>query len=239
VSGTPDGDGPVPAAHPPTWSEGGPNLGQRVLYAVVRSAIVGFCRVFWRLELTGRDHVPRTGPFILAPVHRSNIDTPAVAAVTRRRLRYMGKDSLWKFRWSAWFFRNMGGFPVHRGTPDREALRWASSVVEAGEPVVMFPEGTRQDGPLVEHVLDGVAFVALREGVPILPVGIGGSDRAMPKGSRGLRPVKVTMVIGAPIAVAAPAPGERVPRRAVRELSERLQAELQLLYDEAQARAGR
>jgi 1-acyl-sn-glycerol-3-phosphate acyltransferase len=183
--------------------------------------------------------VPRTGPFILAPVHRSNIDTPAVAAVTRRRLRYMGKDSLWKFRWSAWFFRNMGGFPVHRGTPDREALRWASSVVEAGEPVVMFPEGTRQEGPLVEHVLDAVAFVALREGVPILPVGIGGSDRAMPKGSRGLRPVKVTMVIGAPIAVAAPAPGERVPRRAVRELSERLQAELQLLYDEAQARAGR
>jgi 1-acyl-sn-glycerol-3-phosphate acyltransferase len=214
-----------------------PTPGQRLLYGVVRTVIVGFCRAFWRMEVIGREHVPRDGSFILAPVHRSNIDTPAVAAVTRRRLRYMGKDSLWKYRWSAWFFRNMGGFPVHRGTPDREALRWASSVARAGEPVVMFPEGTRQEGPIVEHVLDGVAFVALREGVPILPVGIGGSDRAMPKGARSLRPVKITLVIGEPIRVDPPGPGERVPRRAVRELTERLRDDLQLLYDEAQARA--
>jgi 1-acyl-sn-glycerol-3-phosphate acyltransferase len=205
----------------------------------VRGIVVGFCRAFWRLQVTGRENVPADGPFILAPVHRSNIDTPAVAAVTRRRLRYMGKDSLWRYRWSAWFFRNMGGFPVHRGTPDREALRWASSVARAGEPVVMFPEGTRQEGPVVDHVLDGVAFVALREGVPIVPVGIGGSDLAMPRGGRWLRPVKVTMVVGEPLAVDRPAPGERVPRRAVRELTERLRVELQLLYDEAQARAGR
>jgi 1-acyl-sn-glycerol-3-phosphate acyltransferase len=103
----------------------------------------------------------------------------------------------------------------------------------------MFPEGTRQEGAIVENVLDGVAYVALHEGVPILPVGIGGSDRAMPKGARFLHPVKVTMVIGRPIEVTAPAPGERVTRRAVRELTERLRDELQLLYDEAQARAGR
>ncbi|MGE3835777.1 MAG: lysophospholipid acyltransferase family protein [Acidimicrobiia bacterium] len=219
-------------------ADGRPTVGQRLLYRLVRGAVVCFCRAFWRLSVTGREHVP-DGPFILAPVHRSNIDTPVVAAVTRRRLRYMGKDSLWKFRWSAWFFRNMGGFPVHRGTPDREALRWASSVVAGGEPVVMFPEGTRQEGPIVEHVLDGVAFVALREGVPILPVGIGGSDRAMARGARLPRPVRVTMVIGPPIPATAPGAGERVPRRAVRELTVRLRDELQLLYDEAQARAGR
>lgn len=217
----------------------GPTFGQRVLYAVVRGLVVGFCRTFFRLQVTGREHVPANGPFILAPVHRSNVDTPIVAAVTRRRLRYMGKDGLWGYRWSAWFFRNMGGYPVHRGTPDREALRWVASVVRAGEPVVMFPEGTRQDGPLVVHVLDGVAFVSLREGVPILPVGIGGSDRAMAKGARLPRPVRVTMVIGPPIEAETPAPGHRVPRRAVRELTERLTGELQLLYDEAQARAGR
>jgi 1-acyl-sn-glycerol-3-phosphate acyltransferase len=216
-----------------------PTPGQRLLYRVVRGVVVGFCRAFWRMQVIGRENVPDEGSFILAPVHRSNIDTPAVAAVTTRRLRYMGKDSLWKYRWSAWFFRNMGGFPVHRGTPDRDALRWASSVVQAGEPVVMFPEGTRQEGPIVENVLDGVAFVALREGVPIVPVGIGGSDRAMPKGARSLRPVKITLVIGAPITVEPRGPGERVPRRAVRELTDRLRDELQLLYDEAQARAVR
>lgn len=207
-------------------------------YAVVRNLIYLFCRSFWRLQIVGREHVPVTGPFILAPVHRSNVDTPLVSAVTGRCLRYMGKDAMWKYRWSAWFFTSLGGFPVHRGTADREAMRRCEEVLAGGEPLVMFPEGTRQSGPVIENMFDGVAYVALRAGVPIVPVGIGGSERAMPKGGRMIRPVKLTMVIGPPIAVTAPAAGERVPRRAVRELTEQLRHQLQLLFDEAQARAG-
>jgi 1-acyl-sn-glycerol-3-phosphate acyltransferase len=207
-------------------------------YAFVRNAIYLFAKSFWRLDITGREHVPASGPFILAPVHRSNIDTPLVSGVTGRRLRYMGKDAMWKYRWSAWFFTSLGGFPVHRGTPDREAMRRCEEVLESGEPLVMFPEGTRQSGPIIEEMFDGVAYVALRQGVPIVPVGIGGSERAMPKSARMIRPVKLTMVIGPPIPVEAPGPGERVPRRAVRELTDKLRAELQLLFDEAQARAG-
>jgi 1-acyl-sn-glycerol-3-phosphate acyltransferase len=172
-------------------------------------------------------------------VHRGNVDTPLVAVLTRRRLRYLGKDGLWQFRWSAWFFDNMGGFPVRRGTPDREAMRWAEDCLDAGEPVVMFPEGTRRRGPIVrrEELLEGVAFVALRKGVPIVPVGIGGSGRAIEKGSKILWPGRLTLVVGPPISVDPPEPGARVPRRAVRELTDRLRDELQLLYDEAQARA--
>lgn len=214
---------------------------QLLLYRVVRALIVGFCRVFWQVRVTGREHVPSDRAFILAPVHRGNVDTPLVAAVTSRRLRYLGKDGLWRFGWSAWFFDNMGGFPVRRGSPDREAMRWAERVLDAGEPVVMFPEGTRHRGPIVErdNLLDGVAFVALRKGVPIVPVGIGGSGRAMEKGSKILWPGRLTLVIGPPIEVVPPVPGERVPRRAVRELTDQLGDELQLLFDEAQARAGR
>lgn len=211
---------------------------KRLWYDFVRGLIVWFSRTFWRLRVSGTERVPATGPFILAPVHRSNVDTPLVAATTTRRLRYMGKDAMWKYRWSAWFFDSLGGFPVHRGQPDREALRKCEQVVAGGEPLVMFPEGTRQTGPLVEHVFDGVAYVALRTGTPIVPVGIGGSERAMPKSARFIRPVKLTLVVGEPLQVAAPAPGERVPRRAVRELTERLTAELQVLYDEAQAQVG-
>ena len=215
-----------------------PSRAQLAWYAFVRNAIYLFSRAFWRLEIAGRDHVPTSGPFILAPVHRSNVDTPLVSGVTGRRLRYMGKDAMWKYRWSAWFFTSLGGFPVHRGTADREAMRRCEEVLAGGEPLVMFPEGTRQAGPAIEEMFDGVAYVALRQGVPIVPVGIGGSERAMPKGARMIRPVKLTMVIGAPIPVTAPAPGERVPRRAVRELTERLRHDLQLLFDEAQVRAG-
>jgi 1-acyl-sn-glycerol-3-phosphate acyltransferase len=211
---------------------------QRVWYAFVRALIVGFSKAFWRLRVEGAEHIPTTGPFILSPVHRSNIDTPLVSAVTRRELRYMGKDAMWKYGWSAWFFTSLGGFPVHRGTADREALKKCVAVLEGGEPLVLFPEGTRRSGPVVDEVFDGAAYVALRTGAPIVPVGIGGSERAMPKGARVLRPVKLRLVIGEPLHPPVTVGGARTPRRAVRELTAELRKRLQDLFDEAQAKAG-
>jgi 1-acyl-sn-glycerol-3-phosphate acyltransferase len=212
---------------------------QRAFYAVCRTAVELFCRAFWRVTVVGKEHVPAMGPFILSPVHRSNVDTPLAAVVTHRRLRYMGKDAMWKYKWSAWFFTSAGGFPVRRGTADREALRTCMEVIAGGEPLVMFPEGTRQSGPDIEELFDGPAYVACRTGAPIVPVGIGGSEAAMPRGKRFLRPVKVVLVVGEPIHPPAPSEGGRVSRRAVRELSDQLKVELQKLFDDAQARAGR
>src|SRR5437762_14078690 len=120
---------------------------KRVWYDFVRGTLVWFSRIYWRLQVDHTELVPAQGAFILAPVHRSNIDTPLVCGVSGRRLRYMGKHSMWKYRWSAWFFDSLGGFPVHRGEPDRPAMRWCEEVLAGGEPLVMFPEGTRQSGP--------------------------------------------------------------------------------------------
>jgi 1-acyl-sn-glycerol-3-phosphate acyltransferase len=200
--------------------------------------VAGFCYLFWRARVSGRENVPSDGPFVLSPVHRSNIDTPLMGCVTRRRMRFMGKDSLWKYRWSGWLFSSLGGFPVRRGAADREALRICEATLRAGEPVVIFPEGTRQSGPVIEDVFEGAAFVATRAGVPIVPVGIGGSQRAMPKGSRFIRPVKVRIVIGNPIQPPPREPGARGSRRQVHVLSAQLRDELQKLFDTAQVAAG-
>ena len=208
---------------------------QLLFYRVVRNMLVAFDRVYWRLTTEGLDRVP-DGPFVLAPVHRSNIDTPLVAAVTRRRLRYMGKDTVWKYRLPGWVLTALGGFPVRRGVADREALRRCVEVLEGGEPLVVFPEGTRQSGPLVQPLFEGAAYLACRTGVPIVPVGIGGSERAMPKGAKVLRPVKVHLVVGEPLV--PPGPPGRVSRRVVRELTEELRGVLQELFDHARARAG-
>ena len=102
----------------------------------------------------------------------------------------------------------------------------------------MFPEGTRQSGPVVEELFDGPAYVALHTGVPIVPVGIGGSERAMPKGAKFIRPVRVRLVVGPPIEPPPVPAGGRVSRRAVRELSEQLRKEIQRLFDEAEELAG-
>jgi 1-acyl-sn-glycerol-3-phosphate acyltransferase len=212
---------------------------QLAFYGVARAVFAGWAYTFWRVRVKGREHVPPTGSYILAPVHRSNIDTILMACVSRRRLRYMGKDSLWKKRHWAWVLTALGGFPVHRGTADREALRLGEEAVRSGEALVVFPEGTRRSGTVVEGLFEGAAFMALRAGVPIIPVGIAGSEQAMPKGAKGLRPVKVGMVIGAPIEPPPRPPGGRGSRRQVHELTVRLEAELQAVMDAAAADAYR
>ena len=208
-------------------------------YAFARGLVEVVCRSYWRVQIIDRDKIPARGAYVIAPVHRSNIDTLLAGCLTRRRIRFMGKDSLWKYRWSAALFSSLGGFPVHRGTPDREALRVCEAAVRGGEPVVLFPEGTRQTGPKLHPLFEGAAFVALRAGVPLVPVGIGGSEWAMPKGSRRIRPVKVVMVVGDPILPPARPEGGRLPRRAVAEMTGQLATDLQVLFDRALAAAGR
>jgi 1-acyl-sn-glycerol-3-phosphate acyltransferase len=206
-------------------------------YAVARAVFAGWAYTFWRVRVKGRANIPASGAFVLAPVHRSNIDTILMACVSRRRLRYMAKDSLFKQRPWAWVLTALGGFPVRRGTADREALRLGEDAIRAGEALVVFPEGTRRSGPVVTDLFEGAAFMALRAGVPIIPVGIGNSEQAMPKGAKGLRPVKIGMVIGPPILPPPREPGGRGSRRQVHELTQRLEVELQALMDEAEAQA--
>jgi len=206
-----------------------------VFYRVARFLLVAvLCRLLFRLTVEGQENLPASGAYVVAPVHRSNLDTLYVGGISRRRLRFMGKDSLWKNPVTAFVFSALGGFPVHRGSADREALRRCMEVIQEGEPLVLFPEGTRQSGPVVESLFEGAAYVASRTGVPIVPVGIGGSERAMPKGSKLIYPVKVHLIIGKPI---HPPTGDRVPRRAVHDMTAALHQELQILFEAAESRA--
>ena len=210
-----------------------------IAYGIVRFLIWLVAKILWRISFEGLENVPRTGPFVLAPVHRSFVDFGLVSAVTRRRMGYMGKESLWKSKAFGAFITMLGAYPVNRGAPDREALRRTLAILEKGEPLVLFPEGTRRAGPVIEHLHEGAAFVASRAGVPLVPVGIGGSEQALPKGKRLPRPVKIHVIVGEPILPPPIAEGARHPsRRAVKELTVQLQAALQELFDRAQRKAG-
>src|SRR5690606_17812478 len=152
---------------------------------------------------------------------------------------YMGKDSIWKSKLLGRFVTMLGAFPVHRGTADRDALKACTEIVSGGSPLVMFPEGTRQSGRDVQERFDGTAYVAADAGVPIVPMGIGGSEAMLPKGAKRPRFSKLVLVVGDPIAPPPATASGRMPRSAVGALTEQLHGELQALFDEAQQRAGR
>ncbi len=206
----------------------------RLLYAFFRQLLGTTLRIWTRGTVEGRENLP-AGAFVLAPVHRSYIDTPISTWVQRRRLRYLGKDSMWKYERLGKLFTAMGAIPVTRGSVDREAMKRCITVLQSGQPLVLFPEGERKDGPTVHPLLDGAAFVASKAGVPIVPVAIGGSDRAMPRGAKFVYPHRVHVVIGEPFFVETGETG-RSRREHLNAATARLHDELQRLYDEALAR---
>jgi 1-acyl-sn-glycerol-3-phosphate acyltransferase len=206
-------------------------------YRIARAVVITFCKVWFRVSYEDTHRLPTKGAYVIAPIHRSNLDTFVVGCVTRRRVRFMAKDSLWKVKPLGKFVETVGAFPVHRGSADVDAIKTALAVLADGEPVVLFPEGARQSGPLVQPLFDGAVYVAAKAGVPIVPVGVGGSERCMPKGSKLVYPYKIHVIVGDPIP-APPMNGRRVDRDALAKVTAELKDNLQALFDAAQVAAG-
>lgn len=202
-------------------------------YRLARMFVHGLSRLLWRFRIAGADRLPQTGPYVLAPSHRSNLDAFFAALVTRRRVRFMAKREVWKSKTLGRLAAYFGAFPVDRTGVDRAALRQASACLAAGEPLVVFPEGTRRHGLVVEDLHDGAAYLAARHGVPIVPVGIAGSEEILSKGRKlpRLRPVR--LVVGEPID--PPHRGAAVPRSEVKALTADLRIALQKAFDDARA----
>lgn len=193
-----------------------------LVYRSIRAAVRLLLKLWFRPRLQQDEAIPATGPAVIAPIHRSNLDFAFSMLLTNRKLYFIAKDSLFKGKVISWLFLTMGAFPVHRGSADREALKRCEAVLAAGHLLVLFPEGTRRSGEEVTDLLEGAAFLSLRTDAPVIPVGIGGSEAAMPKGSKAIKRVPVSVVQGLAI-YPPPAPGEgRRPRSAVHELNEQV-----------------
>ncbi|AIE84287.1 lysophospholipid acyltransferase family protein [Fimbriimonas ginsengisoli] len=137
------------------------------------------------LRSVGQENVPLTGPLIVAPNHVSNLDPPAVACGTKRRqLRFMAKEELFK-GFLGKLISSLGAFPVKRGEGDTESIRNAIAILESGEALLIFPEGTRGDGRTMLPVNRGVTMLAKRTNALVLPVGIIGTHIVSPKGAKG------------------------------------------------------
>jgi 1-acyl-sn-glycerol-3-phosphate acyltransferase len=232
-------DTPGPAAAPGRHKPFEINPSYTSLYRVERTIFVTALWTWFRPKVTGREHVPETGPVILAPVHRSFADFGFAAFCTDRKLFFMTKDEMWNNKWLGKLLLSVGAFPVHRESADREALQRAEDVLRKDSPLVLFPEGTRREGPVIKDLMEGAAFLSARTEAPIVPIGIGGSDLAMPKGSAIPKPRTIQVVIGPAIPPPPRTGGGRVSRSSVHAATEALVPKLQKVYDEARARTGR
>jgi len=141
--------------------------------ATGRNAVSLLLRMTYRLRMTGTHHVPTRGGVILAANHLGLLDGPALFAASPRPVHVMSKSELFDGPWAS-AFRAMRQIPIDNESPDRSALLAALSVLSDNEVVGMFPESRRGRGD-VSHMRHGVAYLALRSGVPVVPVAILGT----------------------------------------------------------------
>jgi 1-acyl-sn-glycerol-3-phosphate acyltransferase len=204
-----------------------------LFYRIVRWILTTGSRLLWRVKVIGIEQVPQSGGFVLAPSHRSMMDIPLAAIPTTRRIRYMGKAPLFRIPVLGWLFSTLGGFPVERDGTDRKAVRDSVAMLEAGEVLCVFPEGTRQNGPKIQPLQPGAAYLALRSGAPIVPIAIAGSEEILRDHSTPIPHFgRVVIVVGEPIVPEARTSGV-VARDKVDTLTATLFDTLQRLYDEA------
>jgi 1-acyl-sn-glycerol-3-phosphate acyltransferase len=167
------------------------------VYWPTRVIVQPLLMLLFRLKRIGREHIPATGGAILAPNHRSFLDPWVVGVCLRRPVYFVAKRELFEKRWMGWFLNSLGAFPIRRGESDTDAMETARILVERGEAVLIFPEGTRIRRGSLGDPKRGVGRLALETGAPVVPIAVEGTERAR----RGflIRPCKVSVRCGRPL----------------------------------------
>jgi 1-acyl-sn-glycerol-3-phosphate acyltransferase len=164
-----------------------------VIYEIARWLVILVVAIIIRLSLSGLNNVPGKGPFILTPNHLAWADIPLIALHVHRKVVYMAKEEYFSGK-MAWLIRFFGAFPVKRGEADRQALHAAEEQLKQGNVLGIFPEGTRSRSHTLAKGHAGMAMIALRTGVPVVPVAIWGSEKVL----KEFRP-RVTIRYGEPV----------------------------------------
>ncbi|MCW2772588.1 MAG: phospholipid/glycerol acyltransferase [Nocardioides sp.] len=205
------------------------------MYSVLHAVVPPLAKVVWRPTVTGLQNVPRTGAVILASNHRSFADSLVIPIVAPRKVHFLAKSDYFRggglkgTLQKAWF-EGMGMLPVDRDDSKAAiaSLDTALSVLGRGEAFGIYPEGTRSRDGRLYRGRTGVAHLALTAGVPVVPVGLTGTERLQPVGARFPKVVPVTVTFGTPIQVAGRFEG--VPLgRARRELTDEIMTAIQAI----------
>jgi len=178
-------------------------------------------RCYNRMEVAGQKNLPPHGGVLLIANHTSYVDPPIVGAATPRPVHFMAKAELFFFPLGA-IIRRTHAFPVKRGgAGNREALRTAVRMLKEGKVLLIFPEGTRSPTGALIPLEQGAAFVALSAGTQVVPVGLDGADKILPYHGHFLRPAKLRVRIGPPVAL-DDLRGERLTRDVLQTATDRM-----------------
>ncbi len=155
--------------------------------------------VYFRIKVHGLENIPTSGPIILAANHCSFLDPPLIGLGITRQVTFLAKEELFQVPLLGWWLSWIGSYPVARGKGDARILKTALRLLKEGKTLLIFPEGTRSEDGRVQTLESGLAWLALKSEVPVIPVYSADTYRLMPREARFPRPGRIRFHVGKPI----------------------------------------
>ncbi len=183
-----------------------------MLYRVVSLLALITCKILFGLQARGLENIPRKGGFILASNHVSYLDPIVLGAICPRKLNFMAKQELFCHPLISWFLSQVGAFPVKRDSADLYALKYAIRCLKENKALILFPEGSRRFDSASTEPYAGIGFLTAKSYVPVIPVFIEGTEKALPAGAKFIRPAKISVHFGKQISIERRVPYQDVAK---------------------------
>lgn len=171
----------------------------RVIYGLLWVLFNGVARLLFRFRTEGVHHFPKTGGVIVAANHASYLDIPLLGCAIPRRVFFLGRDNLFPHRFVNWALQRLGWIPLKTHRLDRKALGVALAHLQAGEPVVIFPEGRRSDDGALKRGKPGLGYLVAESQCQVIPVYISGTFKVLPVGAQWPKFYPVGVTFGKPL----------------------------------------
>lgn len=184
-----------------------------MLYSICRTLAAIIFKILFRFDAQGIEHIPKEGAFILASNHTSYLDPIALGVACPRRLNFMARHDLFSIPLFSWLISNVGAFPLKRDSADLSAIKEAIRRLKNGNVLVLFPEGSRRIDGKSGTPQGGIGFLATKVNVPMIPAFIKGTQIALPKGAKFVRPTKVFVRFGKQISIERRMPYQDIARQ--------------------------
>lgn len=171
-----------------------------MIYQITAISLFIIFKLFFRFKIEGLENIPQEGAFILACNHSSYMDPPILAAgCLRRKLNFLSKEDLFRSRIFGWYIRKLGAFPVKRNFGDIAAIKESIRRIRRGEPLVIFPEGERSPDGSIKEGFPGIALLAIKTKIPIVPAFIKGAENTLSVKSKSVKFCQIQLKFGKPL----------------------------------------
>lgn len=175
-----------------------------MIYTVTVAILFVLLKLFFRIKIIGAENIPKKGAFLLASNHASYLDPPILAVGCYdynrgRRLSFLAKDELFASKLFGWYISKLGAFPIKRSFGDIGAIRESIRRIREGKPLVVFPEGERSPDGSLQAAFPGIALLATKTNIPIIPAYIKGAEEVLSVKNKRFKPHRIAVKFGKPL----------------------------------------